>query len=138
MGIGSLPAALLEKCRAVFAKAAEAVRTHRLASAIVVAAVMVIVLLLIVLGVSRSGRSIETTAVQTTAVPGASARSISDDFFLPYEPDFVPDVLLEKEPKGTWTVEDASPYWTDPMEGNAELWQKRIDDGVDKMLENIP
>ncbi|MDR2767644.1 MAG: hypothetical protein LBB82_04885 [Treponema sp.] len=134
MGMGSLPARTLEACRAVFAKA----RSHRITAAVAVAVVMVVVLLLIVLGMTRSRREAESAAALPDAVQGVNARSITDDFFLPYEPDFVPDVLLEKEPKGSWTAEDARPYWTDPMEGNAGAWQKRIDDGVDKMLENVP
>jgi hypothetical protein len=47
-------------------------------------------------------------------------------------------VLLEREPRDSWTEEDARPFWTDPMEGSEELWRKRIESGIDSLLEQVP
>jgi hypothetical protein len=65
-------------------------------------------------------------------------RSIpAEELFLPGEPDFLPEVLLDPEP-APWTAEDARPFWTDPREGGSELWQERIKTVIDDLLENIP
>ena len=64
--------------------------------------------------------------------------SPAESFFLPYEPDFVPDVMLEREPRDGWTEEDARSFWTDPLEGNESVWRRRIESGIDSLLEHIP
>lgn len=60
-----------------------------------------------------------------------------EELFLPEEPDFLPEVLLDREP-APWTTEDVRPFWTDPREGGSELWQERIKGVIDELLENIP
>lgn len=60
-----------------------------------------------------------------------------EELFLPGEPDFLPEVLLNREP-APWTAEDARPFWTDPMEGGDELWRERIEKVIDELLEHIP
>jgi len=139
MGMGTIFTSLIEKCRTLFANSAEFVKSHLKIAAIAAAAFLVILLLLLILAFvrSRSGETSTARQGQQTVAPGPRALS-TEDFFLPYEPDFVPDVLLEREPKNGWTEEDARPYWTDPMEGNEETWRKRIESGVDSMLEHVP
>lgn len=61
-----------------------------------------------------------------------------EEIFLPREPDFVPEVLFYREPKEEWTLEDASSYWTDPLEGNEQEWSGLIKTGIDELMENIP
>ncbi|MDR2211586.1 MAG: hypothetical protein LBO65_09020 [Spirochaetaceae bacterium] len=84
---------------------------------------------------SRSGR--DEAAGPPVPAPETPVLS-TEDFFLPYEPDFVPPVLLEREPKDGWTGEDARPFWTDPMEGREEVWRRRIESGIDALLEHVP
>jgi hypothetical protein len=99
--------------------------------------VIILLLLVLALASSRSGGSGDGAAAPASdlsADPGLPA----DEFFLPYEPDFVPGVLLEREPRDGWTEEDARPYWTDPKEGNEEAWRRRIEKGIDAMLESVP
>jgi hypothetical protein len=141
MGMGRIFINLIEKCRTFFANFAEFVKSHLKAAAIAAAGFLVIMLLLLILAFvrSRSGETETARQDQQTMIPGAPPQALStEDFFLPYEPDFVPGVLLEREPKSGWTEEDARPYWTDPMEGNEETWRKRIESGIDSMLEHVP
>jgi hypothetical protein len=60
-----------------------------------------------------------------------------EELFLPDEPDFLPEVLLEREP-APLTAEDARSFWTDPLEGGEELWLERIKTVIDDLLEPIP
>ena len=62
----------------------------------------------------------------------------AEDIFVPDEPDFLPEVLLEKEQKKTWTEEDAAPFWTDPREDSEDALKANIKNQVDKLLEKIP
>jgi hypothetical protein len=78
----------------------------------------------------------------------AAARELSDtfkplavppeDLFLPGEPDFLPEVLLEKERQSTWTAEDAKPFWKDPLQDNPELWRERMETVIDRLMERVP
>jgi hypothetical protein len=61
-----------------------------------------------------------------------------EELFLPSEPDFLPDVILDREPRSFWTDEDADQFWNDPLDGNTEVWKNRIIESVDELLENIP
>ncbi len=62
----------------------------------------------------------------------------SEDIFLPDEPDFIPEVMLDREPKSSWTDEDAEPFWNDALEENADAWRARIIRAVDDILETVP
>jgi hypothetical protein len=108
---------------------------------IVVAAIMVIVALLLILAIvsrPKAGSKNANTLSDYANEPLRRDTPPEEEFFLPYEPDFVPDVLLEREPKDSWTEEDARQFWTDPLEGNEGVWRRRIESGVDSLLENIP
>jgi len=59
-----------------------------------------------------------------------------EELFIPAEPDFVPDFLLEREPRHFWSVEDIRPYWRVPA--NPEFWQGVIRSAVDELMENVP
>ncbi|MDR2110005.1 MAG: hypothetical protein LBP32_01715 [Spirochaetaceae bacterium] len=61
-----------------------------------------------------------------------------EELFLPDEPDFLPEVLLGREPRESWTTEDARPFWKDPREGSADLWRERVGAAVDELLERVP
>ena len=61
-----------------------------------------------------------------------------EDLFLPEEPDFIPGVLLERERRTSWTVEDAAPYWQDPLKDGEEPWRQQIEDEIDELMERVP
>ncbi|MDR2632781.1 MAG: hypothetical protein LBC51_04050 [Treponema sp.] len=58
--------------------------------------------------------------------------------FLPDEPDFLPEVLLEREQRNPWTVEDVRPFWTNPLQDDPEQWRERIKAAIDEFLEGVP
>jgi hypothetical protein len=78
----------------------------------------------------------------------AAARELSDsfkplaiapeDFFLPEEPDSLPEFIPERPPRDIWTAEDARVYWTDPLKGNEKLWRDRFDAVIDDLMEGVP
>ena len=137
MGIGEVLSEIRERGKRLSAQAAEQVSSHRTAVLCVAAGCGIIVLLLVVLVIVR--------LVPPKAPPAAGAgeafavRTLSpEDLFMLPEPDFVPEVLLEREPKDGWSEEDARQFWTDPLQGNEELWKRRIETGIDALLERIP
>ncbi|MDR1957346.1 MAG: hypothetical protein LBQ30_10920 [Treponema sp.] len=76
------------------------------------------------------------------------SRTLSDDFkplsiapeelFLPDEPDFLPEVILEREPRSPWTAEDVRPFWTDPLHDDPERWREQVQTAIDELLEGVP
>jgi hypothetical protein len=62
----------------------------------------------------------------------------TEELFLPREPEFIPEVILDREPRDMWTEEDAEEFWNDPLKENTDLWKNRIIESVDDILENIP
>jgi hypothetical protein len=61
-----------------------------------------------------------------------------EELFLPEEPDFLPEVLLERERRDSWTVDDARPFWVDPLEAGREVYIDRMSREIDTLLERIP
>lgn len=84
-------------------------------------------------GLNRRGESADGLAgiFQPLAIP-------PEDFFLPGEPDFLPEALLEREPREFWTVEDTRQFWTDPLDYGPEAWGGGIRAAVDELLERVP
>lgn len=62
----------------------------------------------------------------------------SEELFLPEEPDFLPEILLDRKQREAWTDDDASLYWRDPLNLGEELWQDEVKSVIDKFLEGIP
>ncbi|MCL2277608.1 MAG: hypothetical protein FWC21_06885 [Treponema sp.] len=60
-----------------------------------------------------------------------------DEIFLPDEPDFLPDVLLERERRLYWSEQDASEYWQDPLRSGEETWRVMIETSIDDLLERV-
>ena len=60
------------------------------------------------------------------------------EIFLPDEPDFLPGVLLERERRSNWTIEDASEFWQDPLRFGEEQWREKIEEIIDLFLERVP
>ena len=147
MGLGTIFANIGEKIKgllsgfsALFSKKDKTKINPRVVLIITGALGIIIVLLLVLAIVTRQRTKAQNAAASAayTEAPIIHERLPSEDFFLPYEPDFVPDVLLEREPREPWTEEDARPFWTNPLEGNQGTWRKRIESGIDSLLEHIP
>ncbi|GMO32438.1 MAG: hypothetical protein Ta2F_08340 [Termitinemataceae bacterium] len=99
---------------------------------IIFAALLVVTVLVTVLVVKKHNS-------QKKVIPVFNVERITEDqLFIPDEPDFLPDVILENEQKKNWTKEDAKKFWTDPATYPAEVWQDKISGAVDKLLERIP
>ena len=145
MGLGTFFRCLGEKIKKPFSALSGNSFLHKRINTrvviIIAGAFLVIIALLLVFALvsRRRAGSEQTDGFSASAYePLLHDNSSSEDFFLPYEPDFVPDVLLEREPKDSWTEEDALPFWTDPLEGNEGEWRKRIESGIDSLLEHVP
>jgi hypothetical protein len=141
MGIGETIQGIAEKCKAGISKAAEAVKSHLRIAAAAGAALLIIIILLLILAVVKSPKKAKNPDLTASTDLAAEYKELTlspEDFFLPDEPDFVPDVILEREPRDGWAEEDARPFWSDPMENNGDTWRKRIQSGVDDLLEHIP
>jgi len=141
MGLGTIFADVSEKAKELISLCAEFIKPHFKIVLIAAGALLLIIVLLLVLTVAGRGKTVKTTDIElsaTTVDPLPRESFPGDNFFLPYEPDFVPDVLLERDPRDGWTEEDARPFWTDPLDGNEDVWRKRIESGIDSLLENVP
>ena len=60
----------------------------------------------------------------------------SEELFIPGEPDFVPEYLMERDPRRSWSLEDIRPYWKAPADSG--LWRDEIKSAVDKLMEAVP
>ena len=94
-------------------------------------AVLVLILLVTLLALN-SGKASKTAASDLASGPLVSP----DELFIPGEPDFLPDFLLERNPRHSWSVEDIRPYWKSP--GNSAFWRGEVSKAVDKLMEGIP
>ena len=72
------------------------------------------------------------TPVTVSAGPGIPP----EELFIPDEPDFLPEFLLEREPRISWSIDDISPYWRSPT--SPEFWQGAIRSAVDELMESVP
>ena len=61
-----------------------------------------------------------------------------EELFLPDEPDYVPGVILERERRASWTDEDASEYWQDPLKNGEERWREKIEASINDFMEQVP
>jgi hypothetical protein len=61
-----------------------------------------------------------------------------EDLFFPGEPDFVPSLLLEREPRPSWTPDDIAPFWEDPERLGRDRWIKEMELVIDKLMEDVP
>jgi len=62
----------------------------------------------------------------------------SEEMFLPDEPEFLPEVIIERERRSSWTEDDAAQYWQDPLRNGEQQWRDKIEAAVDKFLERVP
>jgi len=61
-----------------------------------------------------------------------------EELFIPFEPDVVPPVLKGREPRESWQVEDARPFWTNPEHWEDAEWQRRMRGEIDTFLKGVP
>jgi hypothetical protein len=60
------------------------------------------------------------------------------ELFLSDEPDFIPEVILGRERRDSWTAEDAAAFWYNPLEQGEEPWRGRVESVIDELLEHVP
>jgi hypothetical protein len=89
---------------------------------------------LLVMGLAGDGTE-TAQSLESTFAPMAVPQ---EELFLPDEPEFLPELLLERERRETWTAGDGRPYWIDPREDSGPLWRERIMTEIDALLEDVP
>jgi hypothetical protein len=100
-------------------------------------AVLLLSLAAVLLITSRGSRAGPPPA-EGRAGPVQGLRIPPEELFFPDEPDFIPGVLLEREPRDSWTAEDAAPYWQDPLKYGEEPWREQAESVIDELLERVP
>ena len=114
-------------------------RQRKIMSFVAGGGVAVVLCLLAILMITRHETVQKSAPVQKT-MQLDTRRAITippEELFLPNEPDFLPTVILEREPR-KWSAEDALPFWTNPLENNSGQWQDDIKSVVDGIMERVP
>jgi len=97
-----------------------------------------IILLLFITGITLSIKDKTAKPVPPPASNVITRRIPAEDLFLPAEPDFVPNVMLDRERRTQWTADDAMPWWQDPLKDGEQEWRDQIEKTVDEIMENVP
>jgi hypothetical protein len=61
-----------------------------------------------------------------------------EEFFLPDEPDFLPETIPERERREFWTEEDARPFWKDPLDEGTFDYTELMSTVIDDLMERAP
>ena len=138
---GAFFAGLFDRLRAI---ADSVPREKRRLAVIGVIAAFALVLLVFTLVLPGSGGRPSGGRMSEGQGPSGTASALSaqsvippDELFLPEEPDFVPGVLSE-ERRAAWTVDDAAPWWRDPLKNGEQIWRDQIERTVDEIMEGVP
>jgi hypothetical protein len=100
------------------------------------AALLVLCVIAIVVNVRGNNSG---TKSEMGLVEAFSPRPIPpEEFFLPAEPDFLPETIPERERRESWTTEDALPFWTNPLDAGALDYTELMSKGVDDLMERVP
>ncbi|MDR3174039.1 MAG: hypothetical protein LBU19_07305 [Treponema sp.] len=99
---------------------------------VLVGLVLVLLILPVIIATGRPA------AKQPVAAVFRSVTIPPEDLFLPEEPDVLPPVILEREQRDAWTLDDAAPYWYDPLESGEAEWRERVEQVIDDLLERVP
>jgi len=94
---------------------------------------LVFLILLLTISAIVTGRKPEPVRIASGIITVPA-----DELFYPGEPDFLPALLLEREPRGAWTIEDIEPFWNNPRQGHEEEWKEVVRLAIDRLLENVP
>jgi hypothetical protein len=62
----------------------------------------------------------------------------AEELFYPQEPDFLPPLLMERNPRQPWTTGDLELFWLDPKTGNEEKWLETAKAVVDRLMDGVP
>jgi hypothetical protein len=108
--------------------------------AVMVTAGVLATAVLLVVGLSLAARGASSEQPPASTAPPQPQRGIipPEDLFLPFEPDFVPGVMLERERREEWTEEDAAVLWQNPLINGEQEWRDLIEETVDKIMESVP
>ncbi|GHU93415.1 hypothetical protein FACS189479_04750 [Spirochaetia bacterium] len=98
---------------------------------------LIICLVTAVLGINRA-RNVPADSTDTLRLTFQSLAIPPEELFLPDEPDFLPGVIPGQERRDSWTVEDAAPFWYNPLEEGEKPWRDRIASVIDELLEHVP
>jgi hypothetical protein len=98
---------------------------------------LLLLLLVISLGMNHNRDEMKNVSEKVNQLLAPQAIK-PEELFLPDEPDFIPEVMLNREPRDVWTNEDAEQFWVDPLQENSDVWKNRIIKAVDDIMENIP
>lgn len=88
--------------------------------------------------VMSRGRNTRTGSGQNLSEVFSPRAIPIDEFFLPDEPDFLPETLLERERRESWTVEDAQPFWRDPLDEGTFDYLELMSTVIDELMERTP
>ena len=112
---------------------------RRMAAAIAIGTFVIILLIIIGASLVNNDTSGGQRVSATENAPAPQwGRIQPDELFLPDEPDFVPGVLLEREPRSMWSAEDAAPFWQDLLKDGEQEWRDQIEKTVNEIMENVP
>ena len=91
--------------------------------------VLIILILIVSLAPGSGGTGSTSLGITSPLIP-------HEEMFYPDEPDFVPQFLIEREPRQSWTMEDIRPYWVIPE--NPDFWRGEISSALDLLMEGVP
>jgi len=97
-----------------------------------------IVLLLVIIGVMLMSKEPPAKPAAPPVNSVVTRRIPAEELFIPEEPDFVPGVILEREKRMQWSVDDAKPWWQDPLKDGEQEWRDQIEKTVDEIMESVP
>jgi hypothetical protein len=76
---------------------------------------------------------------ETGDAPGLVEFAIPpEELFFPGEPDFVPSLLPERDPRQFWTEDDVRPFWRNPGDIGREEWRREMGAVIDELMESVP
>ncbi|MDR2071417.1 MAG: hypothetical protein LBP81_08395 [Treponema sp.] len=61
-----------------------------------------------------------------------------EEFFLPDEPDFLPETIPERERRESWTTDDVQPFWQNPLDEGTLVYTELMSKGIDDLMERVP
>ena len=95
---------------------------------------LLLVLLVMLIGVSIS-RSRSRRASDTPHTASLEFIIPVEELFMASEPQFLPEFLLEQEPRSSWSIEDIRPFWVVPS--NQDIWRGEIRSAAERFLEGV-
>jgi hypothetical protein len=98
--------------------------------------VFLLILAIVVTLAARAGKAPGENLLPETA---AGPRVPAEDFFIPEEPDFLPGVLPERDPRQGWSTDDVRPFWKNPEDSaRREDWHREMGVVIDRLMDSVP